>query len=120
VVAFSGALPLPSFRTTPLPHTNPRPHDSHHKFTQLRKDEMRTSKMQYKWHLLNGLLFQPTVARGVMINGEYCLRRPPSEQFPAARLPATSLVTGRSALPVRTLNAQCRHLGHLCVVFPLS
>jgi hypothetical protein len=61
---------------------------SHHKFTQLRKDEMRTSKMQYKWHFLNGLLFQPTVARGVMsngplpllpcstLNGRHCVRPP--------------------------------------------
>lgn len=30
---------------------------SHHKYTQQRKDVMRTTKLQYKWHLLNGLLF---------------------------------------------------------------
>jgi len=26
---------------------------------------MRTTKMRYKWNLLNGLLFQPTVAADV-------------------------------------------------------
>ena len=38
---------------------------SHHRFTQLRKDVMRTSKVQYKWHLLNGLLFQGKVVAAV-------------------------------------------------------
>jgi len=38
---------------------------SHHKFTQWRRDIMRTSKMQYKWNFLNLLLFQPTVAGAV-------------------------------------------------------
>lgn len=28
---------------------------SHHQHTQRRKDVMRTSKVQYKWHLLNGV-----------------------------------------------------------------
>lgn len=39
---------------------------SHHKFTQLRKDLMRTSKVQYRWHLLNFLFFQQTVALDVL------------------------------------------------------
>ena len=39
---------------------------SHHKNTQLRKDIMRTSKLRWRWHLLNGLLFQPTVAGAVL------------------------------------------------------
>ena len=38
---------------------------SHHRHTETRKDPMRTSKVQYKWHLLNLLLFQPTVALDV-------------------------------------------------------
>lgn len=39
---------------------------SHHKYTQLLQDCMRTSKLQYKWHFLNGLLFQPTVTWSVL------------------------------------------------------
>lgn len=39
---------------------------SHHKFTQAKADIMRTSKMRYRWHFLNLLLFQPTVAGSVM------------------------------------------------------
>lgn len=35
---------------------------SHHKHTESARDPMRTSKMQYKWHFLNLVLFQPTVA----------------------------------------------------------
>jgi len=35
---------------------------SHHRHTESSRDPMRTSKMQYKWHFLNLLLFQPTVA----------------------------------------------------------
>lgn len=30
---------------------------SHHKYTQQRKDVMRTTKMRYSWHLLNGIVF---------------------------------------------------------------
>jgi len=41
---------------------------SHHKYTQLRKDGMRTTKLQFRWNLLNGLLFQPIVARDVLYN----------------------------------------------------
>jgi fatty acid desaturase len=39
---------------------------SHHKFTQLRRDIMRTSKVKHKWHLLNFLLFQQTVVLDVL------------------------------------------------------
>ena len=35
---------------------------SHHKHTQSRKDVMRTTKAQFRWHLLNGLLFLFIVA----------------------------------------------------------
>ncbi|KAF4680016.1 hypothetical protein FOZ60_014246 [Perkinsus olseni] len=39
---------------------------SHHRYTQLRMDPMRTSKLRYSWNFLNGLLFQPTVAGDVL------------------------------------------------------
>ncbi|MBK6574592.1 MAG: fatty acid desaturase [Sandaracinaceae bacterium] len=35
---------------------------SHHKHTQSRKDVMRTTKAQFRWHLLNGLFFLFIVA----------------------------------------------------------
>ena len=38
---------------------------SHHRFTQQPKDVMRTSKMRFRWHILNLVLFQPTVAGAV-------------------------------------------------------
>lgn len=38
---------------------------SHHKHTQTRKDVMRTTKVAYRWNLLNMLLFMPTVTRDV-------------------------------------------------------
>jgi fatty acid desaturase len=34
---------------------------SHHKHTQSRRDVMRTTKVQFRWNLLNGLLFMPRV-----------------------------------------------------------
>ena len=40
---------------------------SHHRYTETRKDPMRTSKVQYRWHILNLMLFQPTVALDVFI-----------------------------------------------------
>jgi len=55
---------------------------SHHRYTQLRKDAMRTSKLQFRWHMLNGLFFQPIVARDVLYNDirytllQYRLGRP--------------------------------------------
>src|SRR5262249_3375678 len=38
---------------------------SHHKHTQSRRDVMRTSKVRHRWHILNGLLFMPTVGRDI-------------------------------------------------------
>jgi len=40
---------------------------SHHKHTQTRRDVMRTTKVRFRWNLLNGLLFMPTVGRDVFI-----------------------------------------------------
>lgn len=42
---------------------------SHHKFTQTPRDVMRTTKVRYRWNLINGLLFFPTVAVGI-VKGE--------------------------------------------------
>lgn len=39
---------------------------SHHRHTQGVKDAMRTTKMRYKWHFLNLLLFQPTVSYSIL------------------------------------------------------
>src|SRR5882762_5974416 len=38
---------------------------SHHKYTQSRKDVMRTTKTRYRWHALNGLLFMPRVGKDI-------------------------------------------------------
>jgi fatty acid desaturase len=38
---------------------------SHHKFVQSRRDVMRTSKVRYRWHLLNGLFFMSTVGKDI-------------------------------------------------------
>ena len=38
---------------------------SHHKHTQSRRDVMRTTKVRYKWNLLNILLFMPTVVKAI-------------------------------------------------------
>ncbi|MEY4508026.1 MAG: hypothetical protein RLZZ450_148 [Pseudomonadota bacterium] len=39
---------------------------SHHRFTQSRRDVMRTTKTRFRWHLLNGLFFMLSVAPGIM------------------------------------------------------
>ncbi len=39
---------------------------SHHKHTQSRRDVMRTTKVRYRWNLLNGLLFIAHVAPSIM------------------------------------------------------
>lgn len=39
---------------------------SHHAFMQQQRDHMRTSKVQFKWNLLNLLLFMPIVAGDVL------------------------------------------------------
>lgn len=56
---------------------------SHHRHTETRKDPMRTSKVQYKYHILNLLLFQPTVALDVFrMDMEYTmLQRAMKTQF---------------------------------------
>ena len=38
---------------------------SHHKHTQSRKDVMRTTKVAYRWNLLNGLLFMSRVGKDI-------------------------------------------------------
>jgi hypothetical protein len=38
----------------------------HCRYTQTKMDPMRTSKLRYKWNLLNAIMFQPTVAFDVL------------------------------------------------------
>ena len=40
---------------------------SHHKHTQSRRDIMRTTKVRYRWNLLNGLLFMSHVGKDVLV-----------------------------------------------------
>jgi fatty acid desaturase len=40
---------------------------SHHKHTQSRRDVMRTSKVRYRWHLLNGLFFMSSVGKDIFL-----------------------------------------------------
>jgi len=45
---------------------------SHHRFTQTRRDVMRTSKVQYRWHIVNLLMFFFFVGFDVVAaNGKY-------------------------------------------------
>ncbi len=45
---------------------------SHHRFMQLRQDVMRTSKVNFRWNLLNLLFFFPAVTPGILRgNGLY-------------------------------------------------
>lgn len=46
----------------------PGHNQSHHKYTQHPEDVMRTTKLRYSWHLLNGLFFQQSVAAAVLKN----------------------------------------------------
>ena len=39
---------------------------SHHKHTQTPRDVMRTTKVRFRWHLLNGLFFMLSVAPAIM------------------------------------------------------
>lgn len=39
---------------------------SHHKYTQSHKDVMRTTKVQFRWNLINLILFQPRVVRDIL------------------------------------------------------
>jgi fatty acid desaturase len=38
---------------------------SHHKHTQTRRDVMRTTKVRYRWNLLNGALFMSTLVKDI-------------------------------------------------------
>lgn len=38
---------------------------SHHKHTQSRRDVMRTTKVRFRWNLLNGIFFMPTVGKDI-------------------------------------------------------
>ena len=38
---------------------------SHHKYTQSRRDVMRTSKVRFRWNLLNGLFFMSRVGKDI-------------------------------------------------------
>ena len=39
---------------------------SHHRFTQLREDVMRTTHVRYRWNLLNLIMFMPAVTPGIL------------------------------------------------------
>jgi len=39
---------------------------SHHRYTQMREDVMRTSKVRFRWHLLNLLFFFPAVTPAIL------------------------------------------------------
>jgi len=55
----------------------------HHRYTQTTNDPMRTSKVRFRWHLLNLLLFQPSVAWDVLVlDTRYmCVMRTQSDPF---------------------------------------
>ena len=55
---------------------------SHHKHTQTARDVMRTSKVRFRWHLLNGALFLLRVAPGVM-RGESAYFKAMKHRLPA-------------------------------------
>ncbi|MCB9506688.1 MAG: fatty acid desaturase [Myxococcales bacterium] len=48
---------------------------SHHKYAQQDRDVMRTTKMRFRWNLLNGLLFLPTVAVAILKNDRAFIRQ---------------------------------------------
>lgn len=54
---------------------------SHHRFTQSRRDVMRTSKVRFRWNLLNGLLFMfrmvPSIMRADSAYAKAMFRRHP-------------------------------------------
>jgi fatty acid desaturase len=41
---------------------------SHHRHTQKAEDVMRTTKLRYRWNVLNALFFLPTVAPSIAVN----------------------------------------------------
>ena len=81
---------------------------SHHRHTQTRKDPMRTSKLRYRWNLLNGLLFQPTVACDVLrMDLRYLsLKRMQGDVF-FARACREWLVLGAGQAVLLALNWRC-------------
>lgn len=48
---------------------------SHHRYTQQAEDVMRTTKLRYRWNLLNGLLFLPTVSGAILKNDRAFIRQ---------------------------------------------
>jgi len=69
---------------------------SHHRFTQMREDVMRTSKVNYRWHLLNLLLFFPAVTPAILKgNAEYKkLRGPRAKRWQRQLMLETIVVWG--------------------------
>jgi fatty acid desaturase len=55
---------------------------SHHKHTQARKDVMRTTKVRFRWHALNGLLFMFTVGPAI-VKGEAAYFAAMKKRLPA-------------------------------------
>ena len=47
---------------------------SHHKYTQQRKDVMRTTKLQYSWHLINGIMFFVKIGIDMVANDAHYFR----------------------------------------------
>lgn len=48
---------------------------SHHKYTQLDQDVMRTTKLRFRWNLLNFLLFLPMIGPAIMRNDKIFISR---------------------------------------------
>lgn len=55
---------------------------SHHKHTQTRRDVMRTTKVRFRWNLLNGLFFFFSVALSI-VKGEGAYFRAMKDRHPA-------------------------------------
>lgn len=71
---------------------------SHHRYTQTRRDPMRTSSVRYQWHWLNLVLFQPTVAGIVFKLDVAYLRTAPREVQRTAAAQWAVLLSSRIAL----------------------
>lgn len=54
---------------------------SHHRFSQTRKDVMRTSKLRFRWNLLNQLLFLPVVSSSIL-KADFAFARAMKDQRP--------------------------------------
>ncbi len=50
----------------PVSEYTPGHNLSHHRFTQMREDVMRTTKVRFKWNLLNLLFFFPAVTPAIL------------------------------------------------------